>query len=80
MASSVAVIRNGGTPMSRSRVTVAGGVVGVQRAEHHVPGQRRLDGDFGRFQVADFADQDLVRVLPQDRPQALGERVADRAR
>ena len=56
----------------------AGGVVGVQRAEHHVPGQRRLHGDFGRLQVADLADQDLVRVLPQDRPQALGERVADR--
>ena len=39
----------------------AGGVVGVQRAEHHVPGERRLHGDLGRFQVADLADQDLVR-------------------
>ena len=52
-------------------------VVGVQRAEHHVAGQRRLHGDLGRFQVADLADQDLVRVLPQDGTQGRGERQAD---
>ena len=57
----------------------AGGVVGVQRAEHRVPGERRLHGNFGRFHIANLADQDLVGVLPQDRPQALGERVADRS-
>ena len=34
-------------------------------------------GDLGRLQVADLADQDLVRVLPQDGPQAGGERQAD---
>ena len=55
----------------------AGGVVGVQRAEHHVPGQGGLDGDLGGFQVADLADQDLVGVLPQDGPQGRGERHAD---
>ena len=59
--------------MSRSRVIVLGRVVGVQRAEDHVPGERRLHGDLGRFQVADLADQDHVRVLPQDGPQAGGE-------
>ena len=49
----------------------AGRVVGVQRAEHHVAGERGLHGDLGRFQVADLADQDLVGVLPQDGPQAV---------
>ncbi len=78
MASTVAVIKNGGMPMSRKPRDRAGRVVGVQRAEHRVPGQRGLDGDFGRFQVADLADQDLVGILPQNGPQALGERVADR--
>ena len=73
----MAVIRNGSTPMSRSRVIGAGGVVGVQRAEDQVAGERRLDGDLGRLQVADLADQDHVGVLPQDRPQARGEGQAD---
>ena len=63
--------------MSIIRVKRARGVVRVQRAEHHVPGQRRLDRHLGRFQVADFADQDHVRVVPQDRPQGAGERQAD---
>ena len=52
----------------------AGGVVGVQRAEHQVTGERRLHGDFGRFQVANFADQDHVRVVTQNRAQTGGER------
>ena len=32
-----------------------------------------LDGDFSRFQVADLADHDHVRVLPEERPQRPGE-------
>ena len=56
----------------------AGRVVRVQRAEHHMTGQRRLYRDLGRFDVANLAHQDPVRILPQDGPQALGERVADR--
>ena len=48
-------------------------VVGVQRAEHQVAGQRRLNRDLGGFQVADFADQDRIGVLPQDRAQATGK-------
>ena len=36
-----------------------------------------MDGNFGRFQIADFADEDDVGVLPQNRPQAGGERDAD---
>ena len=38
-----------------------------------MPGERGLDRDFGGLQVADFANQDFVGVLPQDGPQALGE-------
>ena len=75
--STVLATRNGSTPMSISRVNGAGRVVGVQRAEHQVAGERRLDGDLGRFQVAHFADQDHVRVVPQDAPQGGGERQAD---
>ena len=55
----------------------AGRVVGVQRRQHEVAGQRRLDGDFRGFEVADFADQDDVRVLAQERAQRRGEVQAD---
>src|SRR5690242_1537010 len=48
-------------------------VVGVQRGEHHVAGLRSLDADLGRFQVADLADHDHVRVLAQERAQGGGE-------
>ena len=37
----------------------------VQRAEHDVARFGRGDGRFDRFQVAHFADEDHVRVLPQ---------------
>ena len=63
--------------MSSSRVTVDGGVVGVQRREHEVAGQRRLDGDLRGLEVADLADHDDVGVLPQDRAQRVGEGEAD---
>ena len=49
----------------------------MQRAEHHVAGERGVDRHLGRLQVADFADQDHVRVVPQDRPQGVGEAEAD---
>ena len=60
-------------PMSSSRCRAAGGVGGVQRGQHEVAGERRLDGDPGGLHVADLADQDDVRVLAQDRAQAAGE-------
>ena len=40
-------------------------------------GERRLDGDLRRLEVADFADQNDVRVLAQERPQGGGEVQAD---
>ena len=52
----------------------AGGIVGVQRREDQVPGQRGLDGDLRRLVIADFADEDDVGVVTQNRPQAAGER------
>ena len=52
-------------------------VVGVQRRQHEVAGQRRLDRDLRRLEVADFADQDDVRVLAQERAQRRGEVQAD---
>ena len=41
-------------------------IVRVQRGEHQVAGLRRLDGDFGSLEVADFADHDDVGVLAQE--------------
>ena len=43
----------------------------MQGGKDQVPGERRPDGDLRRFQIADLADHDDVRVLAQDRPQAL---------
>ncbi len=41
-------------------------VIGVQRAEDQVTGERRANGDFGGFKVANFADHDHVGVLAQN--------------
>ena len=51
----------------------AGGARGVQRAEHDVARFGRGDGRLDRFQVAHFADQDHVGVLPQGAANRLGE-------
>ncbi len=55
----------------------AGRVVGVQRGENQMAGERGVDGDGGRFQVADFPDHHDVRRLAQDRAQRGGKRQAD---
>ena len=47
----------------------AGRVVGVQRREDQVAGQRGLHGDLRGFLVANFADQNHVRVVAQNRAQ-----------
>ncbi len=52
-------------------------VIRVQRREHEVARQRGLDRDRARLEVADLADHDDVRVLPQKRFQRGGERHAD---
>ena len=45
-------------------------VIGVERAEHQVPGQRSANRNFGRFQVADFPHHDHIRVLPENMAKA----------
>src|SRR5690606_18902539 len=54
-----------------------GGIIGVQRGEHQVAGQRRLDGDVGSLAVADLADHQNVRVLAHDGTQTGGKAEAD---
>ena len=56
------------------------GAGGVQRAEHDVPGFGRGDGRFDRLQVAHFADQDHVGILPQRAANALRKSSARRRR
>jgi len=44
-------------------------VVGVDRAQHPVAGLGGLNGNGGRFRVADFAHHDGIRILAQNGPQ-----------
>jgi hypothetical protein len=44
----------------------AGGVVGVERGEHQVTGERGADGDLGGVFVADFTDHNDVGILAED--------------
>ncbi len=43
----------------------AGGVVGVQSAENHMPGQGGVDGDLRSFKVTNFPHHYDVRSLPE---------------
>ncbi len=49
-------------------------VVRVQRRQHEVAGLRGLDRDVGRLRIANLADHDDVRILPQERTQCGRER------
>ena len=55
----------------------AGGIIGVQRRQHEVAGERGLHGNAGGFGVADFADHHHVWILPQDGAQPGGKAEAD---
>ena len=46
----------------------------MDRREHKMACQGRLNGNLRRFWVADFADHDLVGVVPQDRAQPARKR------
>src|SRR5580658_3704354 len=48
-------------------------VVGVDSGEDEVAGERGVDGDLRGLGVADFADEDLVGVVAEDRAQAACE-------
>ena len=52
-------------------------VVGVQRAQHEMTGERGLDRDLRRLEIPDFTDHEHVRILPQKRPQGRGKREPD---
>ena len=45
----------------------------MEGREDQVPGQGGLDGDLNGLLVADFSNQDRIRVLAQDRPQGGGK-------
>ena len=49
----------------------------MERAEDQVPGHRRLNRVFRRFKVANFPDENDVRVVAQDRAQTRRERQTD---
>jgi hypothetical protein len=55
--------RNAHVAHARQR---GGRIVGVQGGQHQVAGLRGLDGDVGRFQVADFTHHDDVGILAQE--------------
>ena len=65
-------IRKCGMPRSSSRVTDEGASL-VWRVRHQVPGQRGLDGVLRRLGVADLADHDDVRILPQHGAERRGD-------
>ena len=48
-------------------------VVGVNGGEDQVAGERGVDGDLGGFLIADFADHDLIGIVPQDGAEAARE-------
>ena len=55
--------------MSIRRVIVDGAVVGMQRGQHQVTGERGLDRDAAGLEVTNLTDHDDVRVLTQERLQ-----------
>ena len=52
-------------------------VIRVQRRKNQMSRQRRLDRDLRRLPVPDLTHQNHIRVLPDDRPQPLGEGQVD---
>jgi len=50
-----------------------GGVVGVEGGEEQVSRERGVDRDGRGLSVADFSDEDDVRVLADERAESLGE-------
>src|SRR5207302_7936973 len=53
--------------------TTALPIFGMHGRQHEVTGQRRLDGDLRRLQIANLADHDHVRVLADDGTQRVRE-------
>ena len=60
-------------PMSISRAAASGASLACSVRQHEMPGERRLDRDLGRLDIADLADHDHVRVGADHRAQPGGE-------
>ena len=45
----------------------------MQCAENQVAGERSVDGHLSRLFVANLTDQDDIRIVPQEAPQAAGK-------
>ena len=67
--STVLATRNGSTPMSIKRVKALGASLVCSVLNTRWPVSDAWMAHLGRFQVADFADQDHVRVVTQDAAQ-----------
>ncbi len=68
--------RYGSTPEVEQAEDRADRVLGVHRRVDEVAGHRRLHRHRRGLDVADLADEDDVGILPQDRAEDVGERVA----
>ena len=55
----------------------AGGVIGMERGEDLVAGERGFHGNVRRLVIANFTDHHDVRVLPQNGAQGTGKGEAD---
>ena len=51
--------------------------IGMDRREEQMPCERRPHGHLRRLSVADFAQHNNVRILPQEGSQCSGERKSD---
>ena len=49
----------------------------MERGQHQVSGKGSFDSDLSGFEVSDFADQNDVRILPQERPEGSREVQSD---
>src|SRR4028118_1582905 len=72
-ASFVWSVLNTRCPVSDACQAVPGGSPRRRWPLRPTPGSRRLRGDRGGFNVADFADEHDVRVVAEDRAEAGGE-------
>ncbi len=59
--------------MSTKRVTAPGASFVCSVLKHQVTGERCLNGNLGRFQIAHFPNHDDVRILTQKGAQRLAE-------
>ena len=66
------------TPRSSRRGIAAAADLGVQRRQHEMAGQRRVNGDIRGLGVAHFADHDDVWILANEGAHRGGESEADR--